>query len=82
MDRDPLPLEDRSEGMKLNHDCKMCSISGRSVGRQPEMMPMDGSTEDQMNTSLLAQLISVVLARRVMVMMRYMDAKHTLLWLV
>lgn len=42
------------------------------------MMPMDGSTEDQMKTSLLAQLMSVVLTRRVIVMMRYMDAKHTL----
>lgn len=79
IERDPLPLDDRVEGMKLNHDCSMCSINGRRVGRQPDMMPIDGSTEDQMKTSLLAQLMSVVLTRRVMVMMRYMDAKHTLI---
>jgi hypothetical protein len=42
------------------------------------MMPIEGSTEDQMKTSLFAQLMSVVLTRRVMVMIRYMDAKHTL----
>lgn len=60
MERDPLPLEDRSDGTKLNHEAITCRSSGRRVGRQPDMMPMEGSTEDQMNTSLLAQLISVV----------------------
>jgi hypothetical protein len=57
----------------------MCNISGRIVGRQPEIMPIDGSTEDQMKTSLLAQLMSLVRTSRVIVMMRYMEAKQTLL---
>lgn len=78
IERDPLPLEERSEGMKLNQDCSMCSIKGRRVGRQPDMMPMEGSTEDQMKTSLLAQLMSLDLTSRVMVMIRYIEAKHTL----
>ena len=79
IERDPLPLEDRSEGMKLNHDRIIWSISGRRVGRHPDMMPMEGSTEDHMKTSLLAQLMSVVLTSRAMVIIRYMEAKHTLL---
>ena len=73
-----LPLEESSDGTKLNQDCIMWSISGRRVGRQPDMMPIDGSTEDQMKTSLLAQLMSFDLTSRVMVIMRYMEAKHTL----
>lgn len=78
IEREPLPLEDRSEGMKLNQEAITCRSSGRRVGRQPDMMPIEGSTEDQMNTSLLAQLMSVVVTSRVIVMMRYMEAKHTL----
>lgn len=75
---DPLPLEDRSDGMHLNHDCSICSINGRRVGRQPDIMPIEGSTEDQMKTSLFAQLMSLDLTNRVMVMIRYIEAKHTL----
>jgi len=45
-------------------------MSGRSVGKHPEMMPMEGSTEDQMKTSLFAQLMSFDWTRWVMVMMR------------
>lgn len=50
----------------------------RSVGRQPEMMPTEGSTLDQMKTSLLAQLISWVLVRSTITLIRMMDAMQTL----
>lgn len=38
-------------------------MRGRKVGRHPEIIPMEGSTEDQMKTSLLAQLMSIDLTR-------------------
>ncbi len=79
MEREVLLLDEREEGEKLNRDCTMCRSRGRRVGRQPDIMPMEGSTEDQMETSLLARLMSVVRRRRVEVIMRYLDAKHTLL---
>jgi len=66
------------DGRLLESTSVTCRSSGRRVGRQPEMMPTEGSTEDQMNTSLFAQLMSVVLTRWTIVMMRYKDAKQTL----
>jgi hypothetical protein len=58
------------EGRKARQGPTSLTRSGRKVGRQPLIMPMEGSTEDQMKTSLLAQLISLVRTRCVMVMMR------------
>jgi hypothetical protein len=54
----------------LRHGSRTCDRSGLRVGRQPLIMPIDGSTELQMKTSLFAQLMSFVRTRRVMVMMR------------
>jgi hypothetical protein len=53
-------------------------IRPRSVGRQQEMMPTEGSTLDQMNTSLFAQLMSVDFVRSTMTLIRMPEAMHTL----
>jgi len=60
----------RVEGRWFEKTFMMYTMRGRRVGRQPDIIPIEGSTEDQMKTSLLAQLMSWVLTRRVMVMMR------------
>ena len=52
--------------------------SERRVGRQPDIIPTQGSTLDQMKTSLLAQLMSLVLVRSTMTLMRMMEAMQTL----
>lgn len=64
------PEDLRVDGMRLESLFMASSMSGRSVGKQPEMMPTEGSTDDQINTSLLAQLMSFVWTRRLMVMRR------------
>jgi hypothetical protein len=60
--RDDLPVEHDLplDDTQLRHGLRMHIKSGRRVGRQPLMMPIEGSTELQMNTSLFAQLISFV----------------------
>jgi hypothetical protein len=68
---EPLPEEElQLDAPNLTHDSRMYMRSGRRVGRQPLIMPIEGSTELHINTSLFAQLMSVVRTRRVMVMMR------------
>lgn len=68
----PVPAEDDLllDGRNLRHGLSILTRRGRRVGRQPLIMPIEGSTELQMKTSLFAQLMSEVWTRRVMVMMR------------
>lgn len=48
----------KEDGRRVVSALMICIMSGRRVGRHPEMIPMEGSTEDQMKTSLFAQLMS------------------------
>lgn len=60
--REPVPVDEDFllDGMNLRQGWIMWMRSGRRVGKQPLMMPIEGSTELQMNTSLFAQLMSFV----------------------
>jgi hypothetical protein len=56
---------------------KTCINSGLNVGKYPEIILIEGSMDDQMKTSDLAQEMSVVFVSRMIVTMRYSEVKHT-----
>ena len=60
----------KEDGRRVESALITFIMSGRRVGKHPDMIPMEGSTEDQMKTSLFAQLMSFDWTRWVMVMMR------------
>lgn len=75
-------VRDRPRILVKPHHSSVHTNTERRVGRQPDMMPTQGSTLDQIKTSLLAQLMSLVWVRSTMTLMRTMEAMQTLEYVV